>query len=267
MGLIYMRTSPENKSYIGLTMQPEALRWSQHCNQAYNINSSQYNSKLSQAIRKYGASNFTLQILDECEEDQLSIKEQYWIQYYDTYYNGYNETLGGEGFWKYHTEDMMKLWNEGYNKLEIASIIGCDEKTVRNHLNSIISKKDSYIRGQQKKKPIIEKIQFILALWNQGYSIQEIKEKSQISAPTISKHLKLNGITQEAIISRSREKQNNAKKKAIIQYDSEKNIIAEYESLQAASKQLNIDVITLKNIIKGASKKYTDIILHFKEQV
>ena len=40
MGLIYMRISPNNKSYVGLTTQTEEQRWAQHCQEANNPNRS-----------------------------------------------------------------------------------------------------------------------------------------------------------------------------------------------------------------------------------
>ena len=47
------------------------------------------------AIRKYGIDNFTFEIIEECPKDKLDEREIYWIQYYDSYNNGYNRTIGG----------------------------------------------------------------------------------------------------------------------------------------------------------------------------
>jgi hypothetical protein len=38
----------------------------------------------------------TFKLTEECEESELDEKEIYWIEYYDTFYNGLNMTLGGE---------------------------------------------------------------------------------------------------------------------------------------------------------------------------
>lgn len=265
MGLIYMRTSPSGKSYIGLTTQTEQQRWIQHCQGAYNVNSSQYFSKLGRAIRKYGISNFTVKILETCLDSQLPKREIYWIQYYNTYYNGYNETLGGEGYWKYHTEDMIEMWNQGLNKKEIAQIIGCDEKTVRNHLKSIISKNQGYLQGQKKICPSQDKINLMIALWQQGYNIQEIQSLTSISCPTISKHLKRNGVSSDEIIQRRNIQSKSKRNKPVVLYNINEEIIEEYNSLRAASIKLNMNIVTLKNIIKGTSRKYKNIILKFKE--
>ena len=48
------------------------------------------------AFQKYGLENFSFEIIEECEPEQLNLKEQYWIDYYDSYNNGYNMTSGGE---------------------------------------------------------------------------------------------------------------------------------------------------------------------------
>ena len=48
------------------------------------------------ALRKYGIENFDWHILDYTN-DSLDILEMYYIDYFKSYYFGYNSTLGGEG--------------------------------------------------------------------------------------------------------------------------------------------------------------------------
>ena len=53
---------------------------------------------IHRAIRKYGIENFTSEILEKnIPENLLDIREEYYIQKYDTFYQGYNATLGGQG--------------------------------------------------------------------------------------------------------------------------------------------------------------------------
>ena len=54
---------------------------------------------IKNAIKKYGKHNFTKTILEHnvADWDLLKEREQYWIEYYDSYNNGYNMTLGGDG--------------------------------------------------------------------------------------------------------------------------------------------------------------------------
>lgn len=47
-------------------------------------------------MRKYGIDNFSLDILEEVKDSsQLNDREIYWIKYYNSYNNGYNQTIGG----------------------------------------------------------------------------------------------------------------------------------------------------------------------------
>lgn len=58
-----------------------------------------YNKHLLDSIEKYGIKNFTVNEILDCafSEYELNIKEKCWIQYYNSYKNGYNYTTGGEG--------------------------------------------------------------------------------------------------------------------------------------------------------------------------
>lgn len=48
------------------------------------------------AIQKYGASNFKLEVLEECEVDELNEKEYFWIKETNAIELGYNLTQGGD---------------------------------------------------------------------------------------------------------------------------------------------------------------------------
>lgn len=56
-----------------------------------------HNVHLQRAWNKYGENQFKFYILEICQEDVLSTKEQEWIERLDTFNSGYNQTLGGEG--------------------------------------------------------------------------------------------------------------------------------------------------------------------------
>lgn len=95
MGLIYKATLPSGKSYVGKTI-----------NLKFRIRSHKYccnrgvNSKFYNAMRKYGFDNISWEILeDNIPDELLNIKECEWIEIFDSYKNGYNDTLGGERCW------------------------------------------------------------------------------------------------------------------------------------------------------------------------
>lgn len=84
-----------NKSYIGQSVNIEH-RWTVEKYRAFSPNSTEYNKSLSKAFRKYGIENFSFTILEECEVQNLNDKEKYYINLYNTYFDGYNETTGGQ---------------------------------------------------------------------------------------------------------------------------------------------------------------------------
>ena len=105
-GIIYKITFPSKKIYIGKTSQKLSNRRIKHYNDAFNINSSVYNTKLSRAIRKYGKNNLIWDTLyTDIKESKLNGLEIKLIKKHNTYKNGYNSTLGGEGISGFqHTE-------------------------------------------------------------------------------------------------------------------------------------------------------------------
>ena len=96
---IYLFTNKQNnKKYVGQSIDI-ARRYYQHSVNSFNSSSKEYNSYFYSAIRKYGFDNFTFEILEECEKNELDSREKYWIEFYNsnTEENGYNLTPGGSG--------------------------------------------------------------------------------------------------------------------------------------------------------------------------
>ena len=108
-GIIYRITNLiNNKVYIGKTVQGFNLRY---CEKGTGIERVYkrhkmlkeygygYNKHLLESIEKYGLKNFKV---EECidiafSEYELSLKEKCWVQYHNSYKNGYNNTIGGDG--------------------------------------------------------------------------------------------------------------------------------------------------------------------------
>lgn len=97
MGLIYCCENLTNgKKYVGQTIRTLKERQEEHYRKAWQEG---VELIFSRAIRKYGTMNFKWTILEECPDDQLNEREQYWITKLDTYYinnKGYNMTQGGD---------------------------------------------------------------------------------------------------------------------------------------------------------------------------
>lgn len=98
-GIIYKYTSPRGKCYIGQTTN-ELLR-----RKKWNSNIYHYaGTKIDRARKKYGYKNFKYEVLVRNKYSSRSIAiedlnrlEIYYIGLYDSYKNGYNCTIGGEG--------------------------------------------------------------------------------------------------------------------------------------------------------------------------
>jgi len=92
--IIYKAISPSSKIYIGQTICGLTTRISQHKSEAKTTNK---NRAFLSAIRKYGIENIKWEIIDYCNnEKDLDEKECHYIAKYDSYNNGYNETIGGD---------------------------------------------------------------------------------------------------------------------------------------------------------------------------
>lgn len=92
-GIYKITNKINNKIYIGKSTDIEE-RWKYHISH-YNYER-EYDKPLYKSFRKYGIENFSFEIIEECSLD-IDEKEKYWINFYDSYKNGYNATIGGEG--------------------------------------------------------------------------------------------------------------------------------------------------------------------------
>ena len=94
MAYIYKITNDINqKIYIGKTEFSIEKRFQEHCRDAFR----ERNEKrpLYAAMRKYGIKHFHIEQIEECNNPEE--REIYWIEYYGSFKNGYNATLGGDG--------------------------------------------------------------------------------------------------------------------------------------------------------------------------
>lgn len=133
-GFIYVITNDINgKQYVGKTTDTIEGRFSDHCKDSVLANYK--NRPLYCAMNKYGKEHFHILQLEECELDILPQREQYWINKLDTYNNGYNATLGGEGSQIYDYNLFVEDYNNGMFIKQIAEKYSCDATTVSKALH------------------------------------------------------------------------------------------------------------------------------------
>ena len=121
---IYKITNIQNnKVYIGQTIRPIEQRFKRHMNDALN---NILDTHFARAIRKYGKENFIIEQIDIAQtQEELNQKEQYWIQYYNSVNEGYNETdaiskCGGNTY-QSKTEEEMEVIKEKIRQTKIGS--------------------------------------------------------------------------------------------------------------------------------------------------
>jgi len=87
-GIYCIQNKINHKRYIGSCMESFRKRKNSHL--FHLRNNTHHSAKLQNAFNKYGAESFTFSILEECEPSLCIEREQYWIDYYDSYNKGYN---------------------------------------------------------------------------------------------------------------------------------------------------------------------------------
>ena len=162
MGYIYKVTNTINqKIYIGQTIRDVNIRWKEHCRHLES------NMPICRAISKYGQENFIVEIIEECSDNLLDEREQYWIGYYNSFNKekGYNATLGGQKTGFVMTDKIKKvasLWKEGFCQKEIVEKTKLNVETVHNYLIKIgvtsqdIRERQKQILKKRKSKPVIQ---------------------------------------------------------------------------------------------------------------
>ena len=185
IGRIYKITNLiNNKVYIGQTIQSLKLRWQEHCQ---NINNGNYQMVIKRAIHKYGKENFTIEEIEICDSSILNEREKYWIDYYNSFKEGYNSTLGGQDCTKLpkllnKASEIVELYKEGFSLRNLAREFNVNHATIkliltRNNINLRTTR--TYKLSQQDRENIISDYQ-------KGISRKEIQNKYSISKSYLS---------------------------------------------------------------------------------
>ena len=102
MGCIYKIENKINSLvYIGQTVRDVQQRWDEHI--LYSSN-----SKIHKALEEFGIENFSFEIIEQCDNNNLNEREIYWIKHFNSLQNGYNSTRGGSGVVINDYEEILK---------------------------------------------------------------------------------------------------------------------------------------------------------------
>ena len=149
-GFIYKIVNDINdKIYIGKTLTSIEKRFSEHKRES--CRNQKKNRPLYNAMSKYGYNNFHIELVEEIPIEELSNREIYWINFYNSYENGYNATTGGDGKQLFDYGAIVEEYQSGKLIQEISEQFGCSPDTVRAalHLAKIDPKKNN-IKKYQK---------------------------------------------------------------------------------------------------------------------
>ena len=147
IGIYLIKNKINNKKYIG-----QSKRLTERKRDHFHTlrNNTHHNGHLQNAYNIYGESNFEFKIICECEKDELNELEEYFIDLYDAYTDGYNMTAGGEncpdntnehhGMWRQdiHTELLKRMYLQGKSTTELGEIFQCSRRTIERRLHKTL---------------------------------------------------------------------------------------------------------------------------------
>lgn len=156
MAYIYKITNIlNNKCYIGKTLGTIENRFKQHCKDYKRQSKEQ--RPLYSAMKKYGIENFKIEKIEQCLDKDADEREKYWIEYYGSFKNGYNATIGGDGKAYIDRQLVIQVYKKTKNCKETARLCNISISSVYNILKSNNIKLNlikQIIRGKCNK-PII----------------------------------------------------------------------------------------------------------------
>ena len=202
-GKIYIiKNLINNKVYIGQTIQKLSKRFNGHC--CYSKTDKSINMYIKRAIHKYGRENFSIELLEECNIEDLNQREQYWIKKYDSYNNGYNLTLGGQdsNYFSLHrlenTIDIKKFKDYIIEFKPLASEVAKHFGISKCSVYNLIKKLDDsrlILSSYNPRKPKNLDSNKVLELYNEEWSILDMAKYFKVRKDRISKCLKEQDIT------------------------------------------------------------------------
>lgn len=92
-GIYKITNNINGRIYIGQSIDIYK-RWKAHKHKKY---SGDNDCAIYKAFHKYGLDNFSFNIVEECDPENLDDREIYYIEKYNSYLGGYNMTRGGNG--------------------------------------------------------------------------------------------------------------------------------------------------------------------------
>ena len=155
MAYIYKITNQINgKIYIGKTLKTVEERFKEHCNDYKKERKEK--RPLYLAMNKYGIENFYIEEVEKCNDKDANERERYWIEYYGSFKNGYNATLGGDGKAYIDRKLVIRIYNEIQNQKKVAELLNISVDSVHDILvqNNISIKSSKEFLKELNRKSV-----------------------------------------------------------------------------------------------------------------
>jgi group I intron endonuclease len=257
-GVIYKITSPNNKVYIGQT-----INFEQRCRK-YKYQAFKGQIKLWNNCQKYLWNPInTIEIIEICRRDLLDERERYWINEYNSYIDGLNSDLGGKtrkGFkHSEETKEKLRLANTG-NKHSDES-----KRKISEAARNMSDETKKKISDGNKGKIISDEHKKLISASNTGRKLTQ-EQKEKISKANIG-NKKMLGKTHndetKKKISDSKKGVSNILKKIKIICVTTGEI---YESATDAGKILDIKQSNISRVCLKQRKSYKGLVFMFYDE-
>lgn len=242
IGIYQIKNKINNKSYIGSSSRLK-FRWNRHltdlkCNVHHSL-------ALQRAFHKYGYDNFEFIILENCEENKLLEKEQYYL---DTLKPEYNicKIAGNCAGVKHSMETIEKRRNSLIKFWENKEL-----KTTHSKYGRSKKKKQNTLIRQQKEQRNLQIIDELKA----GIRQDVIAEKYNLSTSSITQIKKKYDITTE----KAKGSNNNFSKLTEEQVKEIKYLLKDKVKQQTIADKYNVKLRTIKAIQSGQNWNHITI--------
>lgn len=183
---VYKIKSPSGKIYIGQSIDIDRRF------KKYRLgNISKVQPKLFNSFLKYGTVNHTFTVLEECSIEDLTVREEFWIEFYDATSNkGLNiRKAGSKGALAESTKEKLSKALKG-RKITWGNKIGEKNKGKKRSIESKKIMSDNKSEWwEDKYREIYDNARYIINEYNYGASKRELMKKYNIGYDTLNRVL------------------------------------------------------------------------------
>lgn len=239
--------------YIGQSVDVNE-RYKQHQRDWFNGT-----TKMYQAMQQFGWENFSYEIIEYCPIELLNERERYWIEYYDSWHNGYNHNRGGSNKNSIDRQKVYDLYDDGLNPKEIATKLDIGLSTTYQILNT-------YQPFFNKREQNIDKFTIY------QYSLDGKFIKKWTSCKEVQRELGIDACSIGKVISGKRnsaggyvwsknpnlyfqEKVKTSLPKKIYQYSLDKTFLHEFNSLAEAAHEVKGNSSAIRRAANGGMER------------